>query len=47
MFPVQNGPSLNKNKLESGPFQSWHTIAEHYEIHLEYYLNEKRSQFKH
>ena len=46
MFADQNGPSRNKNKLESGPFQSWHTITEHCEIDSEYYLNEKRSQFR-
>ena len=46
MFPDQNGPSLKKNKVESGPFQSWHIMAEHCEIQIEYHLNEKCSPFR-
>ena len=36
--------TINKIKHDSGPFQSWHIIAQHCEIHFEYYLNEKRAQ---
>ena len=37
---------LIRIELASGQFQDLDTIAQHGEIHLEYYLNVKCSQFK-